>query len=176
MRDASCGRIRKASVAALTWPGTEPGLSLLETQKQQLLLHGLGPASAGRGCSSSHPAWRCTVVETSSSTGSPMSFLLAGPQQITSLLSEDSSRTSLTTQETAVRSCSEAEQTPSSLPWPWLKTQHPLRAAFPRPVFAFLSSLDEQNETVTKSIIALTITSSVFEKRIITQSVLRVRT
>lgn len=38
MRDASCGWIRKASVAAVTWRGTEPGLPLLETQKQQLLL------------------------------------------------------------------------------------------------------------------------------------------
>lgn len=34
MRDASCGWIREASVAALPWRGTEAGLSLLGTQKQ----------------------------------------------------------------------------------------------------------------------------------------------
>lgn len=52
MRAASCGWIRKAAVAALTWPGTEAGLSLLETNSSSyscmewLLLLQAGAAAA----------------------------------------------------------------------------------------------------------------------------------
>lgn len=187
MRDASYGQIRKASVAALPWRGTEPGLSVLETQKHQLLWHELGAAFAGRGCSRSHPPWRCTVVGRTSDTlthGLCPFFWLApsssNPFCVKTPPEDHSPPRKVLSQATAAVALRLSKHTvvcsvTAPLPWTWLKTQHHLRAAFPRLAFAFLSSLDEQNETVTKSITALVITSPMSEKRIITQSVLRVR-
>lgn len=122
MRDASYGRIRKASVAALTWRGTGPGLSVLETQKHQILWHELGAAFAGRGCSRSHPPWRCTVVGRTSDTlthGLCPFFWLASSSsnafRVKTPPEDHSPPRKVLSVSGHSRSCTEAEQTRSSV-------------------------------------------------------------